>query len=277
LIHSFNQSIMSGIKKAGETVVKTALKEARAVTKTEAPFIEPATTSATETMMPWKGWVSRFLTEKLGQERFEALQEVFYYRPKDPGMDSQTPFPNLKVPFSATDPTKVASFRYPSPGSAPPVRIPRFEVGSTQEDPYNTSYYKRDTGRRYEIENKAIAELKLELMDPNSPEVQEMKEALIPTSSPGNKGKFATGPTDFDPTGLRATMSTNHAALEASLDANMPNHLPYPAWYKNADDEAKWYLDRGLPVPMGVTGEWTSVPVHRRIAHWDGGERHRGR
>ena len=38
---------------------------------------------------------------------------------------------------------------------------------------------------------------------------------------------FATGKSDFDPSGLRATMSTNWEATEASLDANMPDHVSF--------------------------------------------------
>lgn len=263
---------MSGVvKKAGDKIVRTALKEARSVTAAEAPFIEPAKESSTETLMPWKGWVSRFLTETLGAERFSALEEAFLYRPKDIHSRSQIPFPNTKIPISQVDPTLTAVFRYPSPGSTPPVRIPGSEIG---DDPYDSAFYKRDTARRHESGNRDIATLKLELMDPNSAEVQEMKEAILPKSSPGNKGRFATGPSDFDPTGLRATMSANHAALEASLDSHMPDHLPYPAWYAESEEHIKWYLERDLPVPCGITGEWTSVPVSRRIAHWDGGERH---
>jgi len=268
---------MSEIKKAGKTFAKQSvfLKKARAVPAAEAPSIQPATVSTQTSMMPWKGWVSRFLKEKMGDERFVALQEAFYYRPSDINDLNQIPFPSTKVPISRDDPTVTASFRSPSPGSAPPVRIPKFELGTTQEDPYNTSYYKRDTARRYlDTNNTEVERLKLELMDPNSQEVQDLKDALIPTSSPGNKGRFATGPSDFDPTGLRATMSTNHAALEESLDANMPDHLPYPAWYKDAEKEANWYLERDLPVPCGATGSWVTVPVEKRIAHWEGGERH---
>mmetsp|Transcript_7217 Transcript_7217/g.10555 ORF Transcript_7217/g.10555 Transcript_7217/m.10555 type:complete len:263 (-) Transcript_7217:95-883(-) len=262
---------MSSLKKAGESVARQALKVPRAVTAAEAPFIEPAKESTKETMMPWRGWVSRMLRSNLGEERYQAMRKLVFYRPDDIHDMNQIPNPSTKVPISATDPTLYRQFRNPSPGSeAGTIRIPKADEGSTTEDPYNVSHYSRDTTRRYLDEgnpNKDLQQLKLDLMNPDSPEVQEMKEKMEPQSSPGNKGVFATGPSDFDPSGLRAAMSTNHAAYEESLDANMPDHLPYPVWYDKQDEIVAWYKERDLPVPMGATGFGT-VPVHRRVARW---------
>ena len=39
------------------------------------------------------------------------------------------------------------------------------------------------------------------------------------------QGRFATGPTKFDPTGLRATMSVTWEETEKSLDTFMPDHV----------------------------------------------------
>mmetsp|Transcript_13766 Transcript_13766/g.23439 ORF Transcript_13766/g.23439 Transcript_13766/m.23439 type:complete len:265 (-) Transcript_13766:746-1540(-) len=260
----------NSLKKAGESVAKQALKVPRAVTAKEAPMIQPATESTTESMMPWRGWdkLSSYLKEKLGEERYAALHKFVTYRPGDIHEMHQIPNPSTKVPISKDDPNLTAQFRYPSPGSQPPVRMPKAEPGSTREDPYNVTYYTRDTGRRGLDPANPFPELqkiKLELMDPNSPEVQEMKEALEPQSSPGNQGNFATGPTDYDPTGLRASMSANHAALEESLDANMPDHLPYPDWYDKQEEVVAWYKERDLQVPFGATGYGT-VPTERRVA-----------
>ena len=60
-----------------------------------------------------------------------------------------------------------------------------------------------------------------------------MKEAKAkfeegPLSSPGNKGRFATGPSDFDPSGLRASMSTSNEAVAKSLAENAPDHVSVP-------------------------------------------------
>jgi hypothetical protein len=258
-------------KKAGEAVVKQVLKAPlkvpRAVTAAEAPFVEPAKESTKETMMPWKGWVSKIVKERIGDERFQALRKLVLYRPDDIHDLHQIPNPSTKVPLSDNDPSLYRQFRNPSPGSEPPVRVPKLEE---TEDPYNVTYYARDTARRNldrAYPSKDIQKMKLELMDPNSPEVQEMKAQLDPQSSPGNKGRFATGPTDFDATGLRASMSASHAALEESLDANMPDHLPYPEWYDKQDEVIAWYKERDLPVPMGATG-WGTVPIHTRVARW---------
>eukprot|EP00543_Licmophora_paradoxa_P007929 CAMPEP_0202447958 /NCGR_PEP_ID=MMETSP1360-20130828/6735_1 /ASSEMBLY_ACC=CAM_ASM_000848 /TAXON_ID=515479 /ORGANISM="Licmophora paradoxa, Strain CCMP2313" /LENGTH=258 /DNA_ID=CAMNT_0049065289 /DNA_START=93 /DNA_END=869 /DNA_ORIENTATION=+ len=256
----------SGLKKAGEAVVKTALKEARSVTAKESASVAPAIESSKETLMPWKGWVGRMLKECLGEDRYEAMRQLVFYRPNEIHDMNQIPNPSTKVPLNE-DGSETRQFRYPSPGSEPPVRIPRSDA---TEDPYNTSYYTRDTGRRGldpANRNPELQAVKLALMDPNSPEVQEMKEAMQPKSSPGNKGRFATGPTDYDPTGLRAAMSANHQALEASLDANMPDHLPYPEWYNRQDQVIAWYKDRDLPVPFGATG-WGITPKEQRVAKW---------
>mmetsp|Transcript_13843 Transcript_13843/g.21097 ORF Transcript_13843/g.21097 Transcript_13843/m.21097 type:complete len:261 (+) Transcript_13843:54-836(+) len=258
----------SSLKKAGEAVAKQALKVPRAVTAAEAPSIEPAKESTKESMMPWRGWVSRMVRSNLGEERYQALRKLVFYRPDDIHDMHQIPNPSTKVPISATDPTLYRQFRNPSPGSEPgTIRIPKADEGCTTEDPYNITYYTRDTTRRYLDGTNDIEKMKLELMNPDSPEVQEMKENLEPQSSPGNQGVFATGPSDYDPSGLRAAMSTNHAALEESLDANMPDHLPYPVWYDKQDEILAWYEERGLEVPMGATGFGT-VPVHRRVARW---------
>ena len=217
------------LKKAGETAVKkvaqTSLKEARAVPASEAPFIAPAKESTKTSMMPWRGWLTHMLSDRFGKDRVEGWRRMLVYKPDDIHDMNQIPKPSTKVPITK-DGSEAAQFRYPSPGSQDPVRVPKgFEPG---EDPYDTSYYKRDTARRYKDSDFTEQEkLKLEMMNSNDPQVQELREKLAagPQSSPGNQGRFATGPTDFDPTGLRATMSATNQALEASLDANMPDHV----------------------------------------------------
>ena len=219
----------SAIQKAGTAAVKkatqTALKEARAVTAKEAPTIAPATESSKESSMPWKGWFAKTLVTQFGEERVDGWRRILYYKPDDIHDFNQIPNPSTKVPITK-DKSQTAMFRYPSPGSQDPVRIPKgFEP---DEDPYDTSYYKRDTARRFRDSDFSQQEkTKLELMNSNNPDVQKLREELSagPESSPGNQGRFATGPSDFDPTGLRATMSATNAALEASLDANMPDHV----------------------------------------------------
>jgi hypothetical protein len=265
------------IRKAGEQAGKEVAKKVplqtpRAVTTAEAPTIQPASESSKETMMPWKGWVARLIKERLGEERYQALRQLVYYRPDDIHDLNAAPNPSTKVPINKEG-TEFRQFRYPSPGSEPPVRMPTQEPGTPTEDPYNISYYTRDTGRRGLDPSNEMPELKavkLELLDQDdqNPDVRELKEQLAaPQSSPGNQGRFATGPTDFDPTGLRATMSTNHAALEASLDANMPDHLPYPVWYDRQEEVVAWYKERDLPVPFGEIG-FGQVPKKDRVAKW---------
>jgi hypothetical protein len=230
------------IRKAGEAVAHhgvkaaaatTVLRPPRAVTAEEAPTIQPMRMSNATSMMPWRGWFQTFLKEKvLSEKQFATFRNTFFFMPDAIYDLWQSPKPAEKIPISATDPNITHMYRYPSPGSQKPTVQPEFANG---EDPYDTNYFKRDTRRRYEyseLRNRENELLKLGLMDENDPNVQaELANVSAgPKSSPGNKGKFATGPTDFDPTGLRSTMSANWQALESSLDSHMPDHLPTPVW-----------------------------------------------
>jgi len=275
------------IKKAGEAAAKAVVSSAskaaaaaggekivlrppRAVTKEEAPNIQPARTSTTTPMMPHKGWFQRYLKDVLGEDRFDKFRHTFFFWPNDIYDLEQAPKPSQKIPISKEDPSITHMYRYPAPGSQEPARIPEFD---DHEDPYDTGYFKKDTRRRYlssELGDKQLEQAKLALMDPNDQKVQEEVAKLEagPESSPGNKGVFATGPSDFDPTGLRATMSVSWNALEESLDANMPDHLPTPTWVGKEQDIISWHQERDLPVPIGGYYQALKVPRERRVARW---------
>ena len=278
------------VKKAGEVAVKaaasvasstaskptTALSAAnvsqvvnRSVTAAEAPFVTPARESTKVSLMPWKGWFSRWLTDVLGEERFKYLKNIVTFAPDDI-YDGQPIMAHREIPVSATDPKIKFAYRWPSPGSQGPVKQPTMD---DDEDPFDSGYYKRDTRRRYdsvEYGNPQVERMKLMMMDQNDPAVKEELERLErgPESSPGNGGVFATGPTDFDPTGLRASMSANWKAYNESLDKHMPNHLPTPVWHGKEEEYAKHYVDRGIPVPFGGFYEPLVHPTERRIATW---------
>ena len=224
------------MKKAAETVAKQVSKStkttipmaSRAVSAAEAPSIAPSAKSSTESAMPWEGWFSSFLKDKMGEEKFEKLRRMVVYRPDDPHNLHQIPNPMTKI--NLTEKGDPGMFRYPSPGSQPPVRMPSEDVGTMHEDPFVTSSYTRDTMRRHQDPanpNPELEKLKVALLPDDDERVQEYKAKLEEgaKSSPGNKGMFATGKSDFDPKGLRATMSANHAALNESLDAYEPDHV----------------------------------------------------
>lgn len=220
----------SGFKK------HTADIAAKAVSRTDlgtdaAP--KPAVKAPEESMMPWNGWFSSFLKDKMGPEKYESLRQLVLYKPDHYSDFEQMPRPNMKVGLSDKDPTLTHKFRQPSPGSQPPVQmsVEDESFGNAGDDPYDVTYYKRDTGRRYTTDPtdnyRDLEKIKLQLLPQDDPRVKEAMEEFDqgPTSSPGNKGVFATGKSDYDPTGLRATMSTSWEATEASLDANMPDHV----------------------------------------------------
>jgi hypothetical protein len=242
------------------------------------PKAIPTATSAPDdvSMMPWNGWFSSFLKDRLGDDRYKRLRDVVLYRPGDwLGMEQQ-PRPATKLGMSATDPTYVKQFRHPSPGSQPPVKQPDEDpsFGNAGDDPYDVTYYKRDTGRRYTSDtadmHRDLERIKLGLLPQDDPRVIEAIAEFEkgPGSAPGNKGRFATGQTSYDTKdGLRASMSTSWEATERSLDANMPDHLPTPVWTSRQAEIVAWYEERDLPVSIGGTGFGT-VPTHARIAKW---------
>lgn len=257
------------VQKLGENASMKPLRPPRAVLETEAPTILPSRESNKTTMMPWKGWFQTYLKDNvLGEKYFQKFRDTFFFMPDDIYDLQQSPKLSQKIPISKTDPTITAMYRHPSPGSQTPVRQPEFD---DNEDPYDTGYFKRDTRRRFlssELGNPAVEKAKLQLMNPSGPAVEEemAKVEAGPLSSPGNQGRFATGPTDFDPSGLRATMSVTWTELEKSLDSHMPDHLPAPTWEKNEKEILAWYKERDLPVPVG--GFTLKVPRERRVAYW---------
>lgn len=259
---------------------KAANIAAKAVSRADlgTPAAKPTHTAAPDdvTMTPWDGWFSSFLKDKLGDEKYDKLRRLVLYKPDSYTNFEQMPRPNTKLGISEKDPNLTMKFRHPSPGSQPPVELPSEDAsfGNAGDDPYDATYYKRDTGRRYTSDttslHRDLEKIKLELLPQDDPRVKEAKEEFEkgPGSSPGNKGTFATGKSDYDTKGgLRAAMSTSWEATEESLDSNMPDHLPTPVWMEKQDEIVAWYEERDLPVAIGGTGFGT-VPTHARIARW---------
>lgn len=258
---------------SGSTVAAAAaaLNAAKAITVEEAKTAVPHVTSTTESMMPWEGWFSSFLKSKMGDKYYQPFRDFWTFRPDDQHRMEQQIYPNTKVVVGKNGET--AMFRHPSPGSQDPVRLPDADVGHYREDPYNVTYYPTDTRRRHvdpAYPDKDMEQLKIDMMsDSDDPRVDAARKKFEegPGSSPGNRGTFATGKSDYDPTGLRATMSANHDSMNAELDKVSPNHLPTYSWVKDEDKIIAWHEERDLPMPPGGTGH-TFIPVEGRIARW---------
>lgn len=228
------EAVASKVIQTGKTAAKAAaarptmeVKPPHAVNKAEAPHMIPGTESTKTTMMPWKGWVDRFMKDKLSESQYNTIRDTFHFMPEEPQntMMQQMLSPSTKM--TITKDGQEAGFREVSPGEQGFVDIPKHEL---DDDPYDSAYFKRDTRRRYidpEFPHPDIEQIKLDMQDPNDPEVQEAKKKLAagPPSSPGNKGNFPTGPSDFDPSGLRAVMSVTNAEIQKELDKHMPDHV----------------------------------------------------
>lgn len=221
--------------------------------------------------MPWNGWFSSFLKAKLGSERFEQIKGVLLFSKDDVHDLHGIPNPSTKIDIGNGE--KVM-FRYPSPGSQDPVRMPDMEEGG---DPYNIAYYPRDTRRTPNAVVTGVRDDYVPKMGETLLSAEEMEKGVaalkvVEESSPGNKGMFATGKSEFDPSGLRAAMQTSHAAVEANMKKLMPTgspgHLPTYEWEKRESEIIEWYESRGLPVPLGGRMELLDVPTVRRVAQW---------
>jgi hypothetical protein len=219
------QTAKTTAKAAAAVHPTTEVKPLRAVNKAEAPHMIPARESSKTSMMPWRGWIDRFLKDKVDDSKYNMLKNYFYFMPNDPNDLAQTPTPAFKTPF-ANDGSEVG-YREVSPGEQGPVAVP---LHALDDDPYDSGYFKKDTRRRYvdpEFAHFDVEKLKLDMQDPNDPEVQEAKAKLAagPSSAPGNKNRFATGPSDYDPSGLRSVMAVTHAETQKELDKHMPDHV----------------------------------------------------
>mmetsp|Transcript_22724 Transcript_22724/g.32564 ORF Transcript_22724/g.32564 Transcript_22724/m.32564 type:complete len:305 (+) Transcript_22724:72-986(+) len=244
------------------------------------PTVEPYVKSDKEpyppasdgvSMMPWEGWFSSLLKSKLGNERYDKLRKLVLWTTEDIHNLHGAPNPTTRIPISK-DGKLTAQYRYPSPGNRKPVQIPGDDPGS---DPYFIAHYVRDTTRRGTDPAQPFPELdqaRAAMLPKDDPRVQELKDKLAagPGSSPGNKGVFATGKTDYDPTGLRASMSTSWEATNASLDTYEPNHLPTPIWADRQEEIIARFEAKGLPVPPGEY-KFGTVPLYRRVARWGSG------
>lgn len=243
---------------------------AKTVTLEDSKTAVPNTVSNTESLTPWEGWFSSFLRSRLGEKYYGPIRDFWLFRPDDQHNLEQMYRPTTKVRI--TDAGDEASFRHPSPGSQDPVRLPDADVGHYREDPYNVAHYPTDTSRRGRDPanpNPDTEAARVALLDADDPRVEEARQRLEagPGSSPGNKGTFATGKSDYDSTGLRATMSANHEAMNAELDKLEPDHLPTYSWLKNEDEIIAWHEERDLPLPMGAY-EHTHIPTEGRVARW---------
>jgi hypothetical protein len=233
------------------------------------PLLSKDSTFDDPTRVPsTKHWVSDALKQGLGPEKYEKLRDVFLWK-KDElnNMEGISTSARTEMPGVPN----YHGYRYPAPGSQRVANVPTEELGS---DPYDINYYGKDRTRMkrtdISIMSKGNADaLGLEIIGTNDDE-ESMDKALAPPEtmgSPGNKGRFATGVSTFDPSELRTAMQTNHAAMNASLAKHAPTQLPNPEWYSYQDEiVAMWDRTGQTPKP-GYKARSTS-PASARQASW---------
>lgn len=122
-----------------------------------------------------------------------------------------------------------ARYRVP-PGSTPQPRVP---TQATPERAFDIKYFPRDVRRNrdpssfFPIEASLSAESQKLLITPSSGRwgaVGPVDPAVPPPGS--NTGMKNPDVARYDPAGLRTTMTSNLAAMNKSLAAHRPNHLP---------------------------------------------------
>lgn len=137
-----------------------------------------------------------------------------------------------------TDGSTRAAYRFPAPGNLDHPAIP----DKTSNRNYEITHYTRDTTRTAE----PITILRVDPSRPAAIETQEFVQ--ITDGSAGNKNSDVL---NYDPSGLRTTMTASHEALQASLAALQPNHLPESAWAGDAEAIIQEYTKKGLPPVPG--------------------------
>ena len=209
---------------------RTAILRAAIKSKPSTPAPAPTSTNVTpistkKTMMPWEGWLSSFVKAKLGSERYERMTDLLKFTKDDVHDLHGIPNPSTKIDIGNGE--KIM-FRHPSPGSQTPVRMPDMEEGG---DPYNIAYYPRDTRRTDSAVVTAVRDDYVPKFGETMLSKEDIEKGVAALkvdeeSSPGNKGMFATGKSEFDPSGLRAAMQTSHEAVEANMNKLMPTGTP---------------------------------------------------
>ena len=80
------------VAKAATSAAAKPAAGAAAASKVDAPSMP-----TDETTMPWEGWFSSFVKDKMGAEKFEEIRRKVVYMPDDPHSLEQAPKPETKI------------------------------------------------------------------------------------------------------------------------------------------------------------------------------------
>jgi hypothetical protein len=171
-------------------------------------------------------------------------------------------WPFLYTPEGTNELLKSASvnaqgpYRTPSPGTMEQPKLPNFENSDRM---YNNNFYVRDTTSNPEPPIVGIVRT-----DANKFIVQAPLK-MVTQGSPGNKNPDVLV---YDPTGLRATMTTTQDALTESLAKYAPNHQPTPIWAADAQSIIDDCEAKGLPAVPGRQCAWEVEPHENKSHAW---------
>mmetsp|Transcript_2650 Transcript_2650/g.4839 ORF Transcript_2650/g.4839 Transcript_2650/m.4839 type:complete len:198 (+) Transcript_2650:53-646(+) len=181
---------------------------------------------------------------------YNLVRNAVLFRPEDPVDLWQQP-PQMKNTIPGYDEMK--GYRYPAPGS-----VPRPNISSRLEDPYDNKKFSRNLDNLEDDENYTVVPTKFGDL------------TLEPTSERvGSKYNNIPAVYRYDETGLRCTMTATWEAMDKELQKIHMDHLP-----QNGDDIDEVvamydaYETRGRPVPCGPVHKWDRVSSNYNSLRW---------
>eukprot|EP00634_Sargassococcus_sp_CCMP2135_P004058 CAMPEP_0198648208 /NCGR_PEP_ID=MMETSP1467-20131203/3314_1 /TAXON_ID=1462469 /ORGANISM="unid. sp., Strain CCMP2135" /LENGTH=204 /DNA_ID=CAMNT_0044383909 /DNA_START=81 /DNA_END=695 /DNA_ORIENTATION=- len=199
-----------------------------------------------------RGMLAKYLPKSV-QNFIEGLQ----FRPQKPS--DMEPSPLVRQKLKGVD--RIQGYRYPAPGSRPPARIPRVD---NTDDVFDIKFLGKDTRRA--PRNHIIFTNKKCL------DSEEIKAITTKAESVkldwGSSGKFGNPAVkEYDPTGLRSSMTATHEALAKSLEEHKPTQLVHYEWWDEQDAIIADAKAKGIPPPPGKPPAW-KYPKERYQASW---------
>jgi len=167
---------------------------------------------------------------------YDSIKAVLTYRPNDPlNLWQQVPQMQKQVNIE-----RIKGYRYPAPGSREGASVP---IRESEDDIYDVKQYSRDPRNVPDEEQLFVnTSKKTVLLEPSA--IQKV----------GSPGANIPAVKQYDPSGLRASMTATWKELDIAIAKNAtPNHFPRPDW-ETPEGMAAIIKDaetKGIPITMG--------------------------